>query len=79
MRDRHEATGRFARNLRRERRRAGLSQEEEVERRAGLSRGYVGRLERGRIECRMTTMFRLTRALGIRPFDLLDGIDGLGD
>jgi transcriptional regulator with XRE-family HTH domain len=74
MDDRQEANERFAANLRRERERKGLSQEALADR-AGLSRGYVGRLEGGGIECRVFTLHRLALALEAEPGALVDGIE----
>jgi transcriptional regulator with XRE-family HTH domain len=56
---------RFAANLRRVRRRTGLSQEE-VGFRAGLHRTEVGLLERGARVPRLDTLLKLAAALGVR-------------
>jgi transcriptional regulator with XRE-family HTH domain len=74
MRDKQEATRRFAENLLRARRRAGLSQEA-VARRAQISKGYVSRLEGGETECGIFIVIRLAGALGVEVDDLLDGIE----
>jgi transcriptional regulator with XRE-family HTH domain len=66
--------GRFGRNLRRVRRREGLSQEE-LAIRAGLHRTAVGLLERGGRVPRIDTLIRLAGAMEIPPGELLDGID----
>jgi transcriptional regulator with XRE-family HTH domain len=55
----------FGRNLRRERKRAGLSQEE-VGFRASLHRTEVGLLERGARVPRIDTLIKLASALGVR-------------
>lgn len=64
---------RFARNLRKARAEAGLSQEE-VARRAKIHSTEVSRLERNVHEPRLSTLFRLAKGLGVKPADLLDGI-----
>jgi transcriptional regulator with XRE-family HTH domain len=64
----------FGANLRRARRRAGLSQEE-VGFRASLHRTEVGLLERGARTPRIDTLVKLAAALGVRiDCSLLDGI-----
>lgn len=64
---------RFAANLLRERKRAGLSQEE-VGYRASLHRTEVGMMERG-VRCpRIDTLVKLAGAIGVEPGVLLDGI-----
>lgn len=64
----------FGANLRRVRRRAGLSQEE-VGFRASLHRTEVGLLERGARVPRIDTLVKLAAVLGIRiDCSLLDGI-----
>ncbi|MGH6911002.1 MAG: helix-turn-helix domain-containing protein [Phenylobacterium sp.] len=50
----------------------GLSQEELAER-AGLSRNYVGLLERGERNASATALIAIARALGARPGDLWSG------
>jgi transcriptional regulator with XRE-family HTH domain len=68
-----EVGQRFGENLRRVRRREGLSQEE-LGASAGLHRTEVGILEnRGRC-CRIDTLVRLAGAMAVRPEELLDGI-----
>ena len=56
--------------IRRHRKAKGLSQEELAEL-AGLNRNYVGFVERAERSPRAVTIFRLARALGIHPSDLL--------
>jgi transcriptional regulator with XRE-family HTH domain len=68
-----DTTERFARNLRRERARAGMSQEQLADR-SGLHPTEVSRLERGRREPRLGTIARLARGLGIGAADLMRGI-----
>lgn len=64
----------FGRNLHRERKRAGLSQEE-VGFRASLHRTEIGLLERGARTPRIDTLVKLAAALGVRiDCALLEGI-----
>jgi DNA-binding XRE family transcriptional regulator len=65
---------RFAANLRRHRRSAGLSQEA-LAAAARLHRTEISLLERSERDPRLTTVVRLARALHVRPADLVDGID----
>lgn len=69
-----EFSDRFRMNLRRLRRRAGLSQEE-LARLASLHRTEIGLLEQGERMPRIDTLLRLTASLEVTPNDLLDGID----
>jgi transcriptional regulator with XRE-family HTH domain len=64
---------RFGENLRRVRRREGLSQEQ-LAARASLHRTEIGVLERSRRVCRIDTLVRLAGALAVPPGELLDGI-----
>jgi transcriptional regulator with XRE-family HTH domain len=66
--------GRFGDNLRRVRRREGLSQEE-LAVRASLHRTEIGKLENTERVCRIDTLIRLAGAMAIPPAELLDGID----
>jgi transcriptional regulator with XRE-family HTH domain len=63
----------FATNLRRLRRRSGLSQEE-LARRAGLHRTQIGLLERGARMPKIDTVIKLAGALPAEIEDLLRGI-----
>jgi transcriptional regulator with XRE-family HTH domain len=65
---------RFGENLRRVRRREGLSQEQ-LAIRASLHRTEVGKLERAGRVCRIDTLIRLAGALAVPPGELLEGID----
>jgi transcriptional regulator with XRE-family HTH domain len=65
---------RFGENLRRSRRRAGISQEE-LGMRSSLHRTEIGLLERGSRVPRIDTLIKIASALAIPPGDLLDGID----
>lgn len=64
---------RFGENLRRVRRREGLSQEQ-LASRASLHRTEVGLLERSGRTCRIDTLLRLAGAMAVGPEELLDGI-----
>lgn len=65
---------RFAENLRRVRRREGLSQEQ-LAVRASLHRTEIGKIESGERVCQIDTLIRLAGAMGVPPAELLDGID----
>jgi transcriptional regulator with XRE-family HTH domain len=64
---------RFGANLRRARRRKGLSQER-IAVRASLHRTEISMLERGERVPRIDTLIRLAGAMVVRPEELLDGI-----
>jgi transcriptional regulator with XRE-family HTH domain len=64
----------FARNLRAQRLRRGLSQEA-LGHASGLHRTEVSLLERAARDARLSTIARLARALGVPAADLLDGIE----
>ncbi len=68
-----DCASRFAQNLRRCRRVAGISQET-LGLRAGLHRTEIGLLERGSRTPRIDTVLKLATALKVKPADLLDGI-----
>jgi transcriptional regulator with XRE-family HTH domain len=61
----------FARNLRRARRMKDVSQEE-LALRAGLSRPYVGSVERGERNVSIDNMGLLAQALGVPLHDLVN-------
>ena len=63
----------FAKNLRKAREKAGLSQEALGER-CGLHRTEISFLERAQREPRLSTIVKLAKALGIKPSDLLRGL-----
>lgn len=56
----------FARNLRKYRKAAGLTQEELAER-CGLHRTYIGGIEQGRINVCLRNVGKMADALGVRP------------
>ncbi len=64
---------RFAGNLRRERLRAGMSQEA-LGHASDMHPTEVSRLERAAREPRLSTIVRLARALDVRASDLVAGI-----
>jgi transcriptional regulator with XRE-family HTH domain len=64
----------FGDNLRRVRRREGLSQEE-LARRASLHRTEIGKLENTERVPRIDTLVQLAGAMAVPPGELLDGID----
>jgi XRE family transcriptional regulator, regulator of sulfur utilization len=63
----------FGRNMRAERKRQGLTQEE-VGHTADLDRTEISRLERGKREPRLGTIVKVARALEIPAGQLLDGL-----
>lgn len=60
----------LGREIRRHRDLKGLSQEKLAEL-AGLNRNYIGFVERAERSPRVTTIFRIARALGMHPADLI--------
>jgi transcriptional regulator with XRE-family HTH domain len=62
--------GVLGRNLRRARKRAGLTQEEVAER-SGVHATEVSRIEAGKRDPRISTMERLAEAVEVSPSDLL--------
>jgi transcriptional regulator with XRE-family HTH domain len=63
----------FGSNLRGERKRAGLSQED-LAFKAGLHRTEVSLIERGEREPRLETILKLSRGLEVLPATLIEGI-----
>ena len=63
----------FARNLRRARDEAGLSQEALADK-ADMHRNEISLLERGQREPKIGTVARLAKALGVTSCDLLKGL-----
>lgn len=70
----HAVALRFGENLRRVRRREGLSQEE-LARRASLHRTEIGKLENAERVPRIDTVIQLAGAMAVTPGELLEGID----
>lgn len=69
----HTLKERLGKNLRRARKRAGLSQEE-LSVLASLHRTAVGQLERGERVARADTLVKLAGGLSVPVGDLLDGL-----
>jgi transcriptional regulator with XRE-family HTH domain len=67
-----EAVEVFARNVKAQRARRGLSQSQ-VGKLSGIHFTEISRIERGLRDPRMSTLIRLARALGMPPSRLLDG------
>ncbi len=67
------AVEKFAGNLTRCKKRAGLSQPKIADR-AGLSRGEISQLERAKREPRLTTIAKLAEALEVEISELFEGI-----
>ena len=63
----------FARNLKRLRTAAGISQEELADR-AGLHRTYISSIERAQRNISLENIFLLAKALGAQPGELLNPI-----
>ncbi len=68
-----EVALRFGENLRRARRRAGISQDE-LAARASLHRTEIGMLENGQRVARVSTLIQLAGAIGVDPTELIAGI-----
>jgi transcriptional regulator with XRE-family HTH domain len=68
-----EVAASFGQNLRRIRRRAGLSQDE-LAVRASLHRTEIGMLENGKRLARIDTLIQLSGAMAIDPNELIAGI-----
>lgn len=64
---------RFSANLRRARERAGLSQAA-LSRESGVSPSEICRIEANEREPRLSTILRLSRALGVEMTELLRGL-----
>jgi transcriptional regulator with XRE-family HTH domain len=73
MRRDSEVAERFGRNLRRVRRREGLSQEQLADR-GSLHRTEIGLLENGKRVPRIDTLVKLADSMAVPPAELLDGI-----
>ncbi len=73
MKPRYEVAVGFGENLRRCRRRAGLSQEE-LSFRSSVHRTDISKIERGESLPRTDTLLKLAGGLGVEPQELLDGL-----
>jgi transcriptional regulator with XRE-family HTH domain len=60
----------FGKAIRSYRQEAGLTQEK-LARRAGLHHNFIGEVERGNMECSLTSMVKIARALRVRVADLV--------
>jgi len=69
----HPVLQRLGRNLRQAREARGWSQEEAATR-CRVHRTYVGGVERGEYNVTVLTLRRMTRALGIRLEEVLEGV-----
>ncbi len=67
------ALTRFGQNVRAARLARGWTQEE-LAHRSGLASVQISPIERGKREVRITTLLRLTRALGVAADELLKGV-----
>jgi transcriptional regulator with XRE-family HTH domain len=68
-----EPKARVGANIKRQRERLGITQEEAA-RRTGLHPVEFARAERGERDMRVSTIAKLARGLGIDPADLVRGI-----
>ncbi len=68
----------FGQQLREVRRARGMSQED-LARRVGLHATVIGRFERGAREPRLKSILRLARGLGVKPGELVEGLDTTED
>ena len=68
QRQRHRKT--FGNAIRGYRKKAGLTQERLAER-ADMHHNFIGEVERGNMECSLTSMVKIARALGVRVRDLV--------
>lgn len=64
----------LGRGIRRCRERVGISQEE-LAGRAGLHRNYVGLLERGERNAKVTTILKLARTLHVSPAEFWSEVE----
>lgn len=70
----HDPKTLFGERLRELRLDAGISQEE-LAHRAGVDRTYVSSCERGRRNLTLEAIVKFAGALGVKPSDLLTGLD----
>lgn len=64
----------FGERVRASRRKLRVSQEE-LGRRAGLHRTYIGHIERGEVNPSLRNVLLVARGLGVDPGDLLHGLE----
>ena len=72
--ERDEITRAFGANLRRFRKKAGLTQGELAEQ-AGLHVNYISGADRGERNLSLVNIVKLARALGVSASDLLEGVE----
>lgn len=60
----------FGEAIRVYRKRAGLTQEKLAER-ADMHHNFIGEVERGNMECSLTSIVKISKALGVRVKDLV--------
>ena len=60
----------FGEAIRKHRKKAGLTQERLAER-ADMHHNFIGEVERGNMECSLTSMVKIAKALGVRVRDLV--------
>ena len=60
----------FGEAIRKYRKKAGLTQERLAER-ADMHHNFIGEVERGNMECSLTSMVKIAKALGVRVRDLV--------
>lgn len=68
-----EAFGRVLRQLRQE---AGMSQEQ-LGLESGIQRNFISLIETGQNQPTVTTMFRLARALNVKPSELIAQVESI--
>jgi transcriptional regulator with XRE-family HTH domain len=64
----------FARNVRAERKRQGLSQEDLADRSEGMELAQISRAERAVYDPQLLTIVRIAKGLGVPAVDLLKGL-----
>jgi transcriptional regulator with XRE-family HTH domain len=60
----------FGEAIRKYRNKAGFTQEKLAER-ADMHHNFIGEVERGNMECSLTSMVKIAKALGVRVRDLV--------
>lgn len=71
---REQASTEFGRRVRAAREKQNLSQEALADL-AGVHRTYIGSVEQGHRNVSLTNILRISHALGVRPGELLDGLE----